>query len=83
MNDLNAKLVADKSSLDLKEADHSTVLRLSLTDKNNNPLPTDDAVILQETSNYGTLSNTQKLTQPNILRILMQLRWVQLNSLSL
>lgn len=61
MNDLNAKLVADKSSLDLKEADHSTVLRLSLTDKNNNPLPTDDAIILQETSNYGTLSNTQKI----------------------
>lgn len=61
LNDLNAKLVADKPSLDLKEADHSAVLTLSLTDKNNNPLPTDDAVILQETSNYGTLSNTQKI----------------------
>ncbi len=59
MNDLKATLSADKPQLDLKNSEHDALLTLILTDKNNNPLPTKAAMILQETAEYGELSDTQ------------------------
>lgn len=61
-NDVNATLVANNPSLDLTQVEHNSLLTLTLTDKNNNPLPTDNAVILQEQPNYGILDATKKIS---------------------